>query len=138
MARLLAIDYGHKRVGLAVTDPLQLIATPLDTIHSQELFAFVKKYHQQEQLAGIVIGMPRTLLNEATDSTPAVVGVVRKLRRELPEVPVHEVDERFTSRMARQAMLDGGLGQKARRDKALVDRVSATIILQSFLDSRPV
>ncbi|AYA38926.1 Holliday junction resolvase RuvX [Hymenobacter oligotrophus] len=138
MARLLAIDYGHKRVGLAVTDPLQLIATPLDTIHSQDLFAFVKKYHQQEQLAGIVIGMPRTLLNEATDATPAVVGVVRKLRRELPEVPVHEVDERFTSRMAHQAMLAGGLGQKARRDKALVDRVSATIILQSFLDSRPV
>ncbi|KUG09989.1 Holliday junction resolvase RuvX [Solirubrum puertoriconensis] len=138
MARLLAIDYGHKRVGLAVTDPLQLIATPLDTIHSQDLFPFVKKYHQQEQLAGIVIGMPRTLMNEATDSTSAVVGVVRKLRRELPDVPVHEVDERFTSRMAHQAMRDGGLGQKARRDKALVDRVSATIILQSFLDSRPV
>lgn len=139
MPRLLAIDYGNKRVGLAVTDPLQLIATPLDTIHSKDLFDFVKKYHQQEGgLAGIVVGMPRTLLNEATDVTSAVVGVVRKLRRELPEVPVHEVDERFTSRMAHQALRDGGLGQKARRDKALVDRVSATIILQSFLDSRPL
>jgi putative Holliday junction resolvase len=121
---------------LAVTDPLQIIATPLETVHSQDLFNFLKAYHQREPLEGIIIGMPRTLLNEATDATSAVVGVVRKLRREFPDVPVHEVDERFTSRMAHQAMRDAGLGQKARRDKATVDRVSATIILQSFLDSR--
>ena len=136
MGRILAIDYGHKRVGLAVTDPLQLIATPLDTIHSQDLLAYLKAYHLREPLAAMVIGMPRTLGNEATDATSAVVGVLRRLRREFPEVPVHEIDERFTSRMAHAAMLAGGLGKKDRRDKATVDKVAATIILQSFLESR--
>jgi putative Holliday junction resolvase len=135
MARTLAIDYGHKRVGLAVTDPLGLIATPLDTIHSKDLVAFVLAYHQREPLKAIVVGMPRTLLNEPTDSTSAVVGLLRRLRRELPELVVHEVDERFTSRIAKQAMLAGGLGRKARQDKAMVDKVSATLILQSFLES---
>jgi len=135
MARTLAIDYGNKRVGLAVTDPLGMIATPLDTIHSKDLVAFVLAYHQREPLKAIVVGMPRTLLNEPTDSTSAVVGLLRRLRRELPELPVHEIDERFTSRMAKQAMLAGGLGRKARQDKATVDKVSATLILQSFLES---
>jgi putative Holliday junction resolvase len=136
MGRILAIDYGNKRVGLAVTDPLQLIATPLETIHSQDLLAYVKAYHQREPLTALVVGMPRTLLNEATDVTSAVVGLIRTLRRELPELPVHEIDERFTSRMAHAAMLAGGLSKKDRRDKATVDRVSATLILQSFLESR--
>ena len=133
--RILAIDYGHKRVGLAITDPLQLIASPLDTIHSQDLVAFVLAYHQREPLAAVVVGMPRTLLNEPTDSTSAVVGLLRRLRRELPAVPIHEIDERFTSRLAKQAMLAGGLGRKARQDKATVDKVSAALILQSFLAS---
>ena len=133
--RILAIDYGHKRVGLAVTDPLQLIASPLDTIHSQDVVKFVLDYHQRENLAALVVGMPRTLLNEPTDSTSAVVGLLRRLRRELPLVPVHEIDERFTSRLAKQAMLAGGLGRKARQDKATVDKVSAALILQSFLES---
>ena len=136
MGRILAIDYGHKRVGLAVTDPLQLIATPLDTIHSQDLLAYLKAYHLRDPLAAMVIGMPRTLRNEATDVTSAVVGVLRRLRKEFPEVPVHEIDERYTSRMAHAAMLAGGLGKKDRRDKATVDKVAATIILQSFLESR--
>ncbi len=136
MGRILAIDYGNKRVGLAVTDPLQLIATPLDTIHSQDLLAYLKAYHLREPLAALVVGMPRTLSNEPTDVTSAVVGVLRRLRREFPDVPVHEIDERFTSRMAHAAMLAGGLGKKARRDKATVDKVAATIILQSFLESR--
>ena len=96
MGRILAIDYGHKRVGLAVTDPLQLIATPLETVHSQDLLAYLKAYHLREPLAALVIGMPKNLNNEATDSTSAVVGVVRRLRKEFPEVPVHEIDERFT------------------------------------------
>ena len=135
MPRILAIDYGTKRVGLAITDPLGLIATPLETIHSQELVGYVLAYHQREPLRAVVVGMPRTLLNEPTDVTSAVVGLLRRLRRELPDVPVHELDERFTSRMAHAAMLAGGLGQKARRDKATVDRVSATLILQSFLES---
>ncbi|MBD2713993.1 Holliday junction resolvase RuvX [Microvirga sp. STR05] len=136
MGRVLAIDYGHKRVGLAVTDPLQLIATPLDTVHSKDVLAFVKAYHQREPLDALVVGMPRTLLNEATDSTSAVVGLIRSLRNQFPEVPVHEIDERYTSRMAHAAMLAGGLSKKDRRDKATVDRVSATLILQSFLESR--
>lgn len=135
VGRILAIDYGNKRVGLAVTDPSRIIASPLDTIHSQDLLAYVLAYHQREPLAAIVVGMPRTLLNEPTDVTSAVVGLLRRLRKELPEVPVHEIDERFTSRMAHAAMLAGGLGQKARRDKATVDRVSAALILQSFLES---
>ena len=133
--RILAIDYGNKRVGLAITDPLQLIASPLDTIHSQHLVKFVLDYHLREPLAAVVVGMPRTLLNEPTDSTSAVVGLLRRLRRELPAVPIHEIDERFTSRLAKQAMLAGGLGRKARQDKATVDKVSATLILQSFLES---
>ena len=133
--RILAIDYGHKRVGLAITDPLQLIASPLDTIHSQDVVKFVLAYHQREPLAAVVVGMPRTLLNEPTDSTSAVVGLLRRLRRELPAVPIHEIDERFTSRLAKQAMLAGGLGRKARQDKATVDKVSAALILQSFLAS---
>ncbi|MCC2548888.1 Holliday junction resolvase RuvX [Hymenobacter sp. BT175] len=136
MGRILAVDYGNKRVGLAITDPLQLIATPLDTVHSQDLLTYVKAYHEREPLEAIVVGMPRTLLNEATDVTSAVVGLVRRLRKELPAVPVHEIDERYTSRMAHQAMRDGGLSKKDRRDKATVDRVSATLILQSFLASR--
>lgn len=136
MGRILAIDYGNKRVGLAITDPLQLIATPLETIHSQDVLSYVKAYHAREPLAAIVVGMPRTLLNEPTDVTSAVVGLVRRLQRELPDLPVHEIDERYTSRMAHQAMLTGGLSKKDRRDKATVDRVSATLILQSFLNSR--
>ncbi|GAA4003531.1 Holliday junction resolvase RuvX [Hymenobacter fastidiosus] len=136
MGRILAIDYGNKRVGLAVTDPLQIIATPLETIHSQDLLAYVKTYHQREPLAALVVGMPRTLLNEDTTVTSAVVGLLRTLRRELPDLPIHEIDERFTSRMAQAAMLAGGLSKKDRRDKATVDRVSATLILQSFLESR--
>ncbi|TDN38973.1 Holliday junction resolvase RuvX [Hymenobacter sp. UV11] len=135
LGRILAIDYGHKRVGLAITDPLQLIASPLDTIHSQDLVKFVLDYHLREPLAAVVVGMPRTLLNEPTDSTSAVVGLLRRLRRELPAVPIHEIDERFTSRLAKQAMLAGGLGRKARQDKATVDKVSAALILQSFLES---
>ena len=134
--RVLAIDYGTKRVGLAITDPLRLIATPLDTIHSQDLLAFVKAYHLREPLAAVVVGMPRTLLNEPTDVTSAVVGLLRTLRRELPDLPVHELDERYTSKMAHAAMLAGGLRRKARQDKAMVDKVSATLILQSFLDKK--
>ena len=135
MGRILAIDYGNKRVGIAVTDPLCMIASPLETIHSQDLVAYVLAYHQREPLRAVVVGMPRTLLNEPTDVTSAVVGLLRRLRRELPDLPIHELDERFTSRMAHATMLAGGLGQKARRDKAIVDRISATIILQSFLES---
>ncbi|WP_114782853.1 Holliday junction resolvase RuvX [Botryobacter ruber] len=138
MGRILAIDYGNKRVGLAATDALQLIANPLETIHAKDIFTYLKAYVQREPVDAFVVGMPRNLTGEATDATPHVVGFVRKLQKEFPDLPVHTVDERFTSRMAQQAMLAGGLKKKDRQDKGTVDRVSATIILQSYLESRSI
>lgn len=136
MGRILALDYGNKRVGLAVTDPLQIIATPLETIHAKDVLPFLKDYVRKEAVEALVVGMPQTLAGTPTDTTSAVVGLVRKLKKEFPHLPVHTVDERFTSRIARQAMLAGGVKKMARRDKATVDRISATIILQSFLESK--
>ena len=133
MGRVLAIDYGNKRVGIAVTDPLKLIATPLDTVHAKDILDFLKAYTQKEIVEAFVVGMPKNLDNNPTDVTSAVVGFVRKLKKELPGIPVHTVDERFTSKMAFQAMIDGGLKKKDRRNKETVDKVSATIILQSYL-----
>ena len=133
MGRVLAIDYGNKRVGIAVTDPLKLIATPLDTVHAKDILNFLKAYTQKEEVEAMVVGMPKTLGNNPTDVTSAVVGFVRKLKKELPAIPVFTVDERFTSKMAFQAMIDGGLKKKDRRNKETVDKVSATIILQSYL-----
>ena len=133
MGRVLAIDYGNKRVGIAVTDPLKLIATPLDTVHAKDVLDFLKAYTQKEEVEAIVVGIPKNLDNNPTDVTSAVVGFVRKLKKELPAIPVFTVDERFTSKMAFQAMIDGGLKKKDRRNKETVDKVSATIILQSYL-----
>jgi len=133
VGRVLAIDYGNKRVGIAVTDPLKLIATPLDTVHAKDILNFLKAYTQKEEVEAMVVGMPKTLGNNPTDVTSAVVGFVRKLKKELPTIPVFTVDERFTSKMAFQAMIDGGLKKKDRRNKETVDKVSATIILQSYL-----
>lgn len=136
LGRIVAIDYGNKRVGIAVTDPLQLIATPLDTVHAKDILTFLKAYVAREPVEAIVVGMPRTLENTPTDVTSAVVGFVRKLKRELPDVPVFTHDERFTSRMAFQAMIAGGVKKKDRQNKATVDKVSATIILQSYLEQQ--
>lgn len=134
MARILAIDYGTKRVGLAVTDPLQLIATGLDTVHSLDLFSFIKEYMKTEELERIVIGMPKNLNNEATHSTPHVVGVVRKLKKEFPTLAITEVDERFTSKLAFNTMIASGVNKKKRAEKGVIDKLSATIILQSYLE----
>ena len=136
MARIVAIDYGNKRVGLAVTDPAQIIATPLDTVHAKDIIAFLKAYTQKEEVESFVVGLPKTLDNTPTDVTSAVVGFVRKLKKEFPDLVVHTVDERFTSKMAFQTMIDGGLKKKARQNKATVDKISATIILQSYLLSK--
>ena len=133
MGRIVAIDYGNKRVGVAVTDPLKLIANALDTVHAKDILTFLKNYILQEPVEAIVVGMPRTLANTPTDVTSAVVGFVRKLKKEIPGIPVYTIDERFTSRMAFQAMIDGGVKKKDRQNKATVDKVSATIILQSYL-----
>ncbi|MDQ3291331.1 MAG: Holliday junction resolvase RuvX [Bacteroidota bacterium] len=137
MGRIVAIDYGNKRVGLAVTDPLKLIATPLDTIHTKDIYDFLKKYSQEQEVEAFVVGMPKKLDNSPTDVTSAVIGFVRKLQKEIPAIPVHTLDERFTSRMAFQAMIAGGLKKKDRQNKATVDKVSAAIILQSYLEANP-
>ena len=133
MPRILAIDYGTKRVGLAVTDSLQIIATGLTTVHSNEVIAFLKSYTAKEEVETFVLGMPTNLDNSPTDATPHVIGFERKLKKEFPNIPIHLVDERYTSKMAHAAMLQGGLKKKARQKKETVDMVAATIILQSFM-----
>ncbi|HVI49172.1 MAG TPA: Holliday junction resolvase RuvX [Chitinophaga sp.] len=136
MARILAIDYGKKRTGLAVTDPLQLIASGLTTVATHELIPFLKKYFAAEEVETIVIGDPKSLRGEATDATALVKECVRILKKNFPDIPIKQVDERFTSRMAFQTMIDSGLKKKDRQNKALVDEISATIILQEYLQHK--
>lgn len=136
MARIIAIDYGLKRTGLAVTDPLQIIATGLTTIQSPTLIPFLKDYFQREQVELILIGEPRNWDDSATHATPLVEAVIKKLAKEFPTIPIKPVDERYTSKMAKQSMLDMGLKKKQRRDKKLVDEIAATIMLQEYLQHR--
>ena len=137
MGRVVAIDYGKKRTGLAVTDPLRIIATPLDTVESSQVIKFLQSYTQREQVDEFVIGMPKTLANEDSEIAPLVRKFVGEIAKIFPEKKVHLADERFTSSMARQALIDGGMKKKDRQIKGNVDKVSATIILQSFLNSIP-
>lgn len=136
MGRILAIDYGSKRVGLAVTDPMQIICSPLDTVHSKDVIDFLKKYEQQEGIEAFVVGMPVNLDQSDTNATPLVRQFLNLLKKHFPDKPIHEHDERFTSKMAFDAMLAGGMKKKDRRNKGNVDKVSAAIILQSFLESK--
>ena len=122
MARILAIDYGGKRTGIAVTDPLQIIATGLTTIASHELIPFLKKYFQQENVELIVIGMPKNWDESDTHGTPLVIEAIKKIKKEFPSMPLKEVDERYTSKMAKDAMLEMGMKKKDRRDKKIVDK----------------
>ncbi len=131
----MALDYGRKRTGIAVTDPAKIIATPLDTLPTAKLMEFIKKYHQEEEIERFVIGMPKNLQNNDTDSTAYVRAFITLLGKAFPTIPVHEVDERFTSKMAFQSMIDGGMKKADRRKKENVDKLSATLILQSFLES---
>lgn len=133
MGRIMAIDYGSKRVGLAVTDPLRIIASGLETIHSKDLIAFLEAYFKKEPVDIIVVGEPKTLANKASDSARFIEPFVTHLRKKFPDKKIERFDERFTSAIAHQTMRDGGLGKKARQDKELVDRISATIILQDYL-----
>ncbi|MDN5201851.1 Holliday junction resolvase RuvX [Fulvivirgaceae bacterium BMA10] len=135
MGRILAIDYGTKRVGLAVTDPLQIIATPLTTVHPKELVEFLKEYHKQETIEKFVIGLPRDLQNQDTNATQVTENFIKHLKKVFPNQTVHTVDERFTSKIAFNAMLEGGMKKKDRRKKENIDKLSATVILQSFLES---
>ena len=131
----MAIDYGRRRTGIAVTDPLQLIAGGLATVPTHELLAFVVDYAGREPVERILVGYPRQLNGELSENAARVEPFVRSLRRRLPDVAVELVDERFTSVLAHRAMLDGGLRKKDRQNKALVDQVSATIILQTYMES---
>ena len=136
MARLLAIDYGKKRTGLAVTDELQIIANGLTTVATTSLVDFILDYVKREPVECIIVGMPKQMNNEPSENMTRITPFVNRLRKVLPEIPVEYVDERFTSVLAHQAMLDGGLKKKDRQRKELVDEISATIILQSYMDSR--
>jgi putative Holliday junction resolvase len=138
MSRILSIDYGKKRSGIAVSDPLQLIANGLTTVATPELFDFVMDYVRKESVERIVVGLPKQMNNEYSENMKRIEPFVNRLRNALPEIPVEYVDERFTSVLAHQAMLDGGLKKKARQNKALVDEISATIILQSYLESKRI
>lgn len=133
MPRILAIDYGKKRTGLAVTDPLQMIATGLTTVATHDLIPYLKKYLALEAVELFLIGDPKNLDGEATDATALVTECVRILQKNFPQVPVKKVDERFTSKLAFRSMIDSGLKKKDRQNKGLVDEISATIILQEYL-----
>ena len=136
MARLLSIDYGKKRTGLAVTDPLQIIAGGLATVSTSELFAFLQDYVRRETVERIVIGEPRQADGSPSENLERVKQFVNRWKRALPDIPIEFYDERFTSVLAHRAMLDGGLRKKARQNKALVDEISATILLQDYMRAR--
>lgn len=136
MARILAIDYGTKRVGVAVTDELQIIASGLTTVHSSEIVKFLKNYCEKEDVECIVIGEPKSLKNESTDSTESIENFVRHIVKSFPSIKIDRIDERFTSVLASRAILESGVKKKKRQDKGLVDEVSATIILQDYMERK--
>lgn len=138
MSRLLSVDYGKKRCGIAVTDPLQIVPGGLATVATSELLAFLKDYTSREQVERIIIGEPKQPNGQPSENLPRVKAFTAQLRKALPEIPVVFYDERFTSVLAHKAMLDGGLRRKARQDKALVDEISATIILQDYMNSKKI
>lgn len=136
MARILSIDYGLKRTGIAVTDPFQIIATGLTTVESRQLIPFLKDYFAKEPVELIVIGEPKNWDDTDTHATPLVEKCIKELQKNFSAIPIRKVDERFTSKMAKDSMLEMGLKKKQRRNKALVDEIAATILLQEYLNSR--
>lgn len=136
MARIIAIDYGLKRTGLAVTDPLQIIATGLTTVDSKQLISFLKEYFSREEVELIIIGEPKNWDDSETHATSLVEKCIKDLRKNFPDMPIKKTDERFTSKMAKDAMLEMGLKKKDRRNKKLVDEIAATILLQEYLQSQ--
>ncbi|NPA66980.1 MAG: Holliday junction resolvase RuvX [Chlorobi bacterium] len=134
MGRILAIDYGRKRVGIAVTDPLKIIANGLETVHSKDIFDFLEDYLKKEQVETIVVGYPLTLKNEDAEALRFINPFIKKLIKKFPEVNIDTYDERFTSKMATAAMIQGGMKKKDRQNKATVDKISAVIILQSYME----
>ena len=138
MSRILAIDFGQKRSGIAVTDELQMISSPLTTVPTKDLISFLMKYLKEEDVELVVIGEPKTMDNKPSDSTKYIQPFIGRLKKALPNLQIARMDERFTSRMAFQAMIDGGLGMKARRNKELVDSISASLILQSYMELKKI
>lgn len=136
MSRILAIDYGKKRTGVAVTDVLQIIANGLTTVPTHQLLDFILNYVEKEPVERIVVGYPKQMNNRDSENMSRIVPFVNRLKKMLPHIPIEWVDERFTSVLAHQAMIDGGLKKKDRQNKALVDEISATIILQTYLESK--
>lgn len=133
MPRILCIDYGLKRTGIAVTDPLKIIATGLTTVESKNLIPFLKNYFSNEQVELILIGEPKNWDDSDTHATPLVEKCIKSLKKNFPNIPIQKVDERYTSKMAKDSMLEMGLKKKQRQNKALVDEIAATIMLQEFL-----
>ncbi len=136
MGRIIAIDYGRKRTGLAATDTMQIIANGLCTVPSGEAVEFLKQYVSRESVDLFIVGQPKQMNNEPSENMQYVEAFVNRLRKIIPEIPIEYFDERFTSVMAHQAMIDGGLKKKRRQDKALVDEISAVLILQGYLEKR--
>ena len=136
MGRILAIDYGRKRVGLAVTDTLKMIANGLATVNSNDIWDYLNDYLSNENVECFVVGYPKQLNNQPSEANVYIKPFIKKLKKKFPDIPVELMDERFTSKMAFQTMIDGGLRKKARQNKALVNTISATIILQSYLEQK--
>ena len=136
MGRIIGIDYGRKRIGLAVTDPFHIFASPLATVNAHEFDEFINDYLKKEEVEAFVVGYPVNLNNQPSESVKYIDPFIRRLERSFPGKPVHLTDERFTSQMALRTMIDGGVKKKGRREKEMIDRISASIILQSFLDRR--
>jgi putative holliday junction resolvase len=138
MGRILGIDFGTKRIGLAITDPLCNFASPLKTVRTSEFDSFIEEFIKTESVEEFVIGYPVTLNNKASESVKYINPFIRKIKKLFPGKPVHLADERFTSGMALKTMIEGGVKKKQRQDKAMVDKISAAIILQAFIDTRKI
>lgn len=138
MPRVLAIDYGRKRTGLAHTDPMQIIATPLETIPTHTLIDYLRRYLQQNEVEMVVVGLPKQMNNEASESMTYLQPFIKEFKRVFPDVPITMYDERFTSVLAHRAMIDGGMRKKQRQDKAVVDKLAACIILEDYIESKRI
>jgi putative Holliday junction resolvase len=136
MGRIIGIDYGKKRIGLAVTDPLQMFASPLNTVSPSEFHIFINEYLKKEEIDAFVIGYPVQMNNQPSESVKDINPFIKNLRKKFPGKLIHLVDERFTSKIAMQTMIAGGVKKKERQNKSMIDKISASIILQSFIDSR--
>jgi putative Holliday junction resolvase len=136
MARILALDFGTKRTGIAVTDELQIIASGLTTVNTKDLLMFLKDYVKQEAVELFLVGEPKQMNNTASESEVHIISFINKLKKNLPNIPIKRIDERFTSKIAFQTMIDSGLKKNQRKNKGLIDEISATLILQSYLYSK--